>query len=83
MRNISLISLLVLALLAAAFMWSISGRGLLFLTTVLKVSNPISTVDNISCGPQAWQKLDVCSQDVAAPVVVFIHGGSWLHGRYQ
>ena len=38
-------------------------------------------MDDISFGQQDWQKLDVYPQDEAAPVVVFIHGGSWRHGR--
>ena len=81
-KNI-LIIVLILALLGAGFVWFISDRdrGLLFLTTALKISNPIDTVDDISFGQQNWQKLDVYPQDEAAPVVVFIHGGSWRHGR--
>lgn len=51
------------------------------LTTALKVSNPIETVDDIAYGDESWQKLDVYPQVAAAPVVVFIHGGSWRHGR--
>ena len=79
----SVIFVLVLALLAAGFMWFISDRdrGLLFLTTALKVTNPIATVDDIPFGEQEWQKPDVYPQQEAAPVVVFIHGGSWRHGR--
>ena len=81
-KNI-LIIVLILALLGAGFVWFISDRdrGLLFLTTALKISNPIDTVNDISFGQQNWQKLDVYPQDEAAPVVVFIHGGSWRHGR--
>ena len=81
-KNI-LIIVFILALLGAGFVWFISDRdrGLLFLTTALKISNPIDTVDDISFGQQDWQKLDVYPQDEAAPVVVFIHGGSWRHGR--
>jgi len=81
-KNI-LIIVLILALLGAGFVWFISDRdrGLLFLTTALKISNPIDTVNDISFGQQDWQKLDVYPQDEAAPVVVFIHGGSWRHGR--
>lgn len=82
LKNIS-IAVVVLALIGAAFVWFISDRdrGLLVLTTALKVSNPIETVDDIAYGDESWQKLDVYPQAAAAPVVVFIHGGSWRHGR--
>lgn len=51
------------------------------LNTALKIANPIDSVDNISYGDQEWQKLDIYPQSETAPVVVFIHGGSWRHGR--
>jgi len=52
-----------------------------FLTTALKITNPIDTVEDIAYGTEDWQKLDVYPQRKAAPVVIFIHGGSWRHGR--
>lgn len=82
MKNL-LIIIGIIALLAAGFTWFISDRdrSLWFLTTALKIANPIDTVDDIAYGQEEWQKLDVYPQDKAAPVVVFIHGGSWRHGR--
>ncbi len=52
-----------------------------FLTTALKITNPIDSVEDIAYGNEHWQKLDVYPQSKVAPVVVFIHGGSWRHGR--
>jgi len=73
----------MIALLAASFTWFISDRdrGMWVLNTALKIANPIDSVDNISYGDQEWQKLDIYPQSETAPVVVFIHGGSWRHGR--
>lgn len=78
-----LITVGVIALLAASFTWFISerDRGLWVLTTALKISNPIDTIDDIVYGAEDWQKLDIYPQDEASPVVVFIYGGSWRHGR--
>jgi len=72
-----------LALLAAGFIWFIGDRdrGMWVLTNALKLTNPIETIEDISYGDQPWQKLDIYPQDNVAPVVVFIHGGSWRHGR--
>lgn len=72
-----------IAVLAAGVTWFISDRdrALWVLTTALKISSPIETVDDIAYGDDEWQKLDIYPQDNVAPVVVFIHGGSWRHGR--
>ena len=77
-----IISLIVLA--ASAF-WFISDRdrGMWTLNTAIKIANPHPVVADIQYGEQAWQKLDVYpAQEVDnAPVVIFVHGGSWRHGR--
>ena len=82
MKNI-LIVFSILASLIAASLWFIKDRdrGLWALTTALKITNPISSNNDISYGDKAWQKLDVYPQQEMSPVVIFIHGGSWRHGR--
>jgi len=82
MKNL-LIIVGIIAVLGASFVWFISDRdrGMWFLTTALKITNPIDTVEDIAYGTEDWQKLDVYPQSKAAPVVIFIHGGSWRHGR--
>ena len=82
MKNI-LIVLGLITLLAASLIWLISDRdrGLWVLTTALKISNPIDDITEFAYGVEEWQKLDVYSQKRTSPVVVFIHGGSWRHGR--
>lgn len=82
MKNL-LIIVGIIGLLAAGITWFISDRdrGLWVLNTALKVASPIDTVSNIAYGDGEWQKLDIYPQDKASPVVIFIHGGSWRHGR--
>lgn len=77
------IAISLIAVLGAGFSWFISDRdrGMWFLTTTLKIANPIDVVENIAYGNEPWQKLDVYKQESKAPVLVFIHGGSWRHGR--
>jgi acetyl esterase/lipase len=77
------IVIFILAALAAASIWFVSDRdrGLWVLTTALKIANPISSNTDIAYGDSAWQRLDVYPQKTASPVVIFIHGGSWRHGR--
>lgn len=77
------ITLISLSVLAASSLWFISDRdrGLWVLTTALKISNPISTINDLSYGDKPWQKLDIYPQEKTAPVIIFIHGGSWRHGR--
>lgn len=72
-----------IAVLAASITWFISDRdrALWVLTSALKISSPIETLDDIAYGDDEWQKLDIYPQGKPAPVVVFIHGGSWRHGR--
>ncbi len=78
-----LISIGVLGCFAAGLAWFVSDRdrGLWFLSSALKVTNPIDVVEDIQYGQEDWQKLDIYPQETAAPVLVFIHGGSWRHGR--
>lgn len=58
-------------------------RGMWLLNSAIRLANPLDVVEDISYGDQQWQKLDVYPQtdNANAPVVVFIHGGSWRHGR--
>lgn len=82
MKNLLIVVGLILALAAsAAWFLSDRDRGMWVLTTALKLTNPIETVDDIAYGTEDWQKLDVYPQSAPAPVVIFIHGGSWRHGR--
>lgn len=78
-----LIVILILAAFAAASLWFVSDRdrGLWALTAALKITNPIESNTDIAYGDKTWQKLDVYPQDKVSSVVIFIHGGSWRHGR--
>jgi acetyl esterase/lipase len=82
MKNL-LIIIGVITLLTAGLTWFISDRdrSMWVLTTALKMVNPIKTIEDVAFGDEDWQKLDVYPQSKIAPVVVFIHGGSWRHGR--
>lgn len=73
----------VLVLLTAGLAWFISDRdrGLWLMNNAISLVNARETVVDINYGDQAWQKLDVYPQAKKSPVVVFIHGGSWRHGR--
>ena len=77
------ILVVVIAVLGLGAMWFLSDRdrSLWVLTAALKVANPIETVNDIAYGDNDWQKLDIYPQNETAPVVIFIHGGSWRHGR--
>ncbi len=79
-----LVSIVIaVAILAGLFMWFISDRdrGLWFLNTAINVVQSPNRVSDIHFGQQAWQKLDVYPQQNKSPVVIFVHGGSWRHGR--
>lgn len=59
-------------------------RGMWLMNTAMRAATDYSVVEDVSFGDQAWQKLDVYPAQATtdkAPVVVFIHGGSWRHGR--
>ena len=58
-------------------------RSLWLLNNAIKLTNPHPVSSDIQYGDKEWQKLDVYPSQVSksAPVVVFIHGGSWRHGR--
>ncbi len=53
------------------------------LNTTINVVNPHPVKSDINYGEKPWQKLDIYpAQEVQnAPVLIFIHGGSWWHGR--
>ncbi len=80
-----LITLGSLAVLGLAMMWFISDRdrGMWLLNTAIKVTNPHPVVTDIQYGDELWQKLDIYpAQEIEnAPVLIFVHGGSWRHGR--
>ncbi len=80
-----IITLLSLILIAASFVWFISDRdrSMWLLNTAVSIANPANVNEDIEYGQKPWQKLDVYpAKDVNnAPVVVFVHGGSWRHGR--
>ena len=82
MKNL-LIIVAVITMLVTAITWFISDRdrGLWLVTAALKIVNPIENITGLAYGNQDWQKLDVYPQADTAPVIIFIHGGSWRHGR--
>lgn len=53
------------------------------LNTAVDLVNPHPVESSISYGEKPWQKLDVypAQETQNAPVLMFIHGGSWRHGR--
>lgn len=58
-------------------------RGMWLLNTAIKIANPHPVTEDVRYGKKDWQKLDVYPAQNAdkAPVVIFVHGGSWRHGR--
>jgi len=51
------------------------------MNTAIGATSSTSRVSDMTFGKQPWQKLDIYPQSSQAPVIVFIHGGSWRHGR--
>ncbi|RBP51608.1 alpha/beta hydrolase [Arenicella xantha] len=82
MKNL-LITLLVIGLLVAGFFWFIGDRdrGMWLMNTAIGSVSSATSVTNLTYGDKQWQKLDVYPQKSTSPVLVFIHGGSWRHGR--
>jgi len=80
-----LIAIVSVAILAAALLMFISDRdrGLWLLNTAINLTNPHPVISDVQYGDQAWQKLDVSPAQTVknAPVMVFVYGGSWRHGR--
>lgn len=68
---------------AYAFIIVDRDRSMWVLNTVLKTVAPREAVEDIAYGKKPWQTLDVypAIESPTAPVVVFIHGGGWYHGR--
>lgn len=72
-----------LLVMAATLLFFVSDRdrGMWLLNSAISIANPQPVVSDLRFGEKEWQKLDVYPQQKTAPVVVFIHGGSWRHGR--
>ena len=84
MKALSIIAaILVVLSLTFVYMLNDRDRSMWLLNSAVKLANPHPVLADISYGDKEWQKLDVYpSQNPdAAPVVIFIHGGSWRHGR--
>ena len=64
-------------------MWFVSDRdrGMWLINTAIGATNSTEAATDLAYGEKPWQKLDVYAQSETSPVVVFIHGGSWRHGR--
>lgn len=77
------LSLVIVTLMSGGIFALISDRdgGLWVLNNAIKLSSSQRVIADITFGDQPWQKLDVYPADSRSPVVVFIHGGSWSHGR--
>ena len=58
-------------------------RSLWAFNTALKTATSRTVVSDVPYGDQPWQKLDIypALNAASAPVIVFIHGGGWYHGR--
>ncbi len=71
------------ALIGVGFVWFIGDRdrGMWLMNSAIGAASNTQATSDISFGDQPWQKLDIYPQNSTAPVVVFIHGGSWRHGR--
>ena len=78
-----LVSIIAFGALTLLFVLNDRDRSLWALNTAIKLSNPHPVSADIEYGSQPWQKLDVypAQNTKSAPVVIFIHGGSWRHGR--
>jgi len=76
-------SLVIVAVIAGGFFALISNRdgGLWVLNNAIKISRSQEVIADISFGKKPWQKLDIYPAETKSPVLVFIHGGSWRHGR--
>lgn len=81
-KNI-IILVVLLGLLIAGFFWFVSDRdrGMWLMNTAIGAVSKAAPVSDLAYGDEAWQKLDVYPQSDTAPVLIFIHGGSWRHGR--
>lgn len=84
MKNIIIFvsSLFVLGLSLLLFI-SDRDRSMWLLNTAVRLANPHPIIEDIKYGVQPWQKLDIypAQTNEAAPVIIFVHGGSWRHGR--
>jgi len=76
-----LLSLATLFGLTLAWFVSDRDRALWLLNNAISLTNSRDVVTDVVYGEKEWQKLDIYPQEVESPVVVFIHGGSWRHGR--
>lgn len=62
-------------------------RSMWVLNTALKAVTPIDVTTDLVYGEKPWQTLDVYPAATAdgatglSPVLLFIHGGGWYHGR--
>ncbi len=75
----------IIAAVAGIFIWvGYTYRttiGLWSINKAILVTTNALVEQNIAFGDAPWQKLDMYSQPQAAPVVVFIYGGSWSSGN--
>ncbi len=80
--TITLLTLITLALMLF-YMMSDRDRSMWVLNTAIKLANPHDVITDVQYGEEEWQKLDIypSASNEAQPVVLFVHGGSWRHGR--
>ncbi len=78
-----IVVLIALMIGVYAFIISDRDRSLWILNTAIKMVSSPEVTSDIAYGPASWQKLDLYSatDSTAAPVLVFVHGGGWYHGR--
>jgi len=85
MKKILISAGLIVAITASLLVFiSDRDRGMWLLNSSIKLLNPRDVLADIPFGDKPWQKLDVYpaqTNSASAPVVVFVHGGSWSHGR--
>lgn len=75
-----------IAIVAALAAWVLTDRdrSLYVLNSAVKTLNPRVVEADIEYGELPWQKLDVypaLEKGGPSPVLIFVHGGGWYHGR--
>jgi len=73
----------IVLVFALVLLVSDRDRSMWVLNTAVKMANPHPLIHDIQYGAEPWQKLDIYPAQASndAPVIIFVYGGSWRHGR--